>query len=286
MSRAFGPTTTSAILASASPALGSVGTSGAGKRTLSAVTSSSSEPFEYHPTPGVHSRWGLVVDDGNGQGFVEYPFGLFTLSDVESAVEETIDEACEADSASIKRVLGAHGWRMFELSNGTTLQCRWEHFTIDYRCGKGCGYDTSNEGYMVTDEVWSSAGLQHDDGWVCVGCLEAALGRELTAVDFVDLPMNTDLQSDRSERLRNRLGDLLSPKSKDSPKVTLDAPIASIDLEAFDDDGASYEITPCHECLPWRAEVVLDVEDNRPIVREWHAAECPSLVELLENSDQ
>lgn len=66
------------------------------------------------------------------------------------------------------------------------------------------------------------------------------------------------------------------------PKVTYDAPIAPIDFEAFDPDGNSYEITACDSCLPWRAEVVLDAEDRRPLVREWHAVECPVLVDLLQ----
>ncbi|MGW5924249.1 hypothetical protein ACWFPY_35095 [Nocardia fluminea] len=69
--------------------------------------------------------------------------------------------------------------------------------------------------------------------------------------------------------------------SERRPKVTYDAPIAPMDFEAFDDEGNSYEITACHDCLPWRAEVVLDVEDGRPIVREWHAVECPFYTDLL-----
>lgn len=65
------------------------------------------------------------------------------------------------------------------------------------------------------------------------------------------------------------------------PKVTYDAPIASMDFEAFDSAGNCYEITACPDCLPWRAEVVLGLEDGRPLVREWHAAECPLFVDLL-----
>jgi hypothetical protein len=63
------------------------------------------------------------------------------------------------------------------------------------------------------------------------------------------------------------------------PKITYDAPIASIDFDAFDPDGSAREIWACTDCLPWRAEVVLDDGDIR--VREWHAWECPWYQELL-----
>jgi hypothetical protein len=39
--------------------------------------------------------------------------------------------------------------------------------------------------------------------------------------------------------------------------VTYRAPVGSVDLKAFDDDGNSYEIHACHDCLPWHAEVVV-----------------------------
>lgn len=44
--------------------------------------------------------------------------------------------------------------------------------------------------YMVTDEVWASAVLQHDDGWVCVPCLTIRLERRLVRSDFTDTPAN------------------------------------------------------------------------------------------------
>lgn len=74
--------------------------------------------------------------------------------------------------------------------------------------------------------------------------------------------------------------------SERRPRVTYDAPIASLEFAAFDAEGNSYEITACHDCLPWRAEVVLDVEDGKPVVREWHAVECPLYIELLEEFGQ
>jgi hypothetical protein len=37
------------------------------------------------------------------------------------------------------------------------------------------------------------------------------------------------------------------------------------------------------ECLPWRAEVVTDLETNEILIREWHAVECAAFRDLLES---
>ena len=43
---------------------------------------------------------------------------------------------------------------------------------------------------MVHDNLWEAAGM--DNGFLCIGCLEARLGRGLTAPDFtaaiIDMP--------------------------------------------------------------------------------------------------
>lgn len=58
-----------------------------------------------------------------------------------------------------------------------------------------CGVDTlPTEGgcaeyYMVTKEVWNAAGMGHV-GYLCIGCLEGRLGRQLCAADFTDCPLN------------------------------------------------------------------------------------------------
>lgn len=44
--------------------------------------------------------------------------------------------------------------------------------------------------YMVKGDVWSLAGLRPHDGWMCIPCLQARLGRPLTGADFPALPMN------------------------------------------------------------------------------------------------
>ncbi len=63
------------------------------------------------------------------------------------------------------------------------------------------------------------------------------------------------------------------------PNLTYSAPVMSVDLAA---DG--YEIWPCRDCLPWHLEVLRD-DSGDVFVREWHAAECPTLVELLADVD-
>ena len=63
------------------------------------------------------------------------------------------------------------------------------------------------------------------------------------------------------------------------PNVTYTAPIGSVDLAAFNEDGEAYEIWPCQNCLPFHAEVVLD-DDGDVFVREWHAVECPQFIDL------
>ncbi|MET7774105.1 hypothetical protein [Nocardia sp. NPDC005366] len=203
------------------------------------------------------------------------------LSEVESEIENVVYERADEAQTTVVRVLGAHGWRKFEMANGDVIDFRWEHAPIDYRCS-GCGYDTSDEGYMVNDAVWTKAGFTA--GWFCIGCFESALGRRVESSAFLDLPMNTDPRRRRSERLRDRLGEVVKTEPK-GPLVTYDAPIGSVDLEAFDEEGNAIEITGCDYCLPWRAEVVFAVEDNRPMVREWHAAECSHLVWLLKDED-
>lgn len=75
-----------------------------------------------------------------------------------------------------------------------TLMCVW------------CGVDVVGEYYMVRNEVWESCGPKY--GCLCVGCLEVRLGRTLCRDDFTDVPVNTDQDRCRSERLCDRLGAL------------------------------------------------------------------------------
>jgi hypothetical protein len=62
---------------------------------------------------------------------------------------------------------------------------------------RDCGVDTlptqhpdRAQWYVVHESVWASTGLGPNDGALCLGCLEARIGRALTADDFTDARMN------------------------------------------------------------------------------------------------
>jgi hypothetical protein len=67
----------------------------------------------------------------------------------------------------------------------------------DTRCAD-CGSDTLSpepgelaEYYAVHDSLWAEAGMAPDGGYLCIGCLEARLGRRLYRADFPDqVPIN------------------------------------------------------------------------------------------------
>lgn len=71
----------------------------------------------------------------------------------------------------------------------------------------------------------------------------------------------------------------MSEQQPRRPNVTYSAPVGSVDLAAFQDDGTPYDIWPCSDCLPWHAEVVR--EGSEILVREWHAIDCPQFVDLV-----
>ena len=65
------------------------------------------------------------------------------------------------------------------------------------------------------------------------------------------------------------------------PNVTYGAPVAWVDLAAFDENGEAYQIHACDNCLPWHAEVVIDDDSGHVFIREWHAVECEAFQELI-----
>lgn len=65
-------------------------------------------------------------------------------------------------------------------------------------------------------------------------------------------------------------------------KLDYSAPVGSVDMPAFDEGGAPYEIWPCHDCLPWHIEIVRQGIDV--LVREWHAVDCQLFQQLLADS--
>ncbi|MEU5958755.1 hypothetical protein [Streptomyces sp. NPDC047525] len=70
----------------------------------------------------------------------------------------------------------------------------------------------------------------------------------------------------------------MSDESRE-PNVTYSAPVGSVDLNAFKQDGTSHEIWPCNDCLPWHAEVVR--VDGEVLLREWHAVDCEQFQRLV-----
>lgn len=76
-------------------------------------------------------------------------------------------------------------------------------------CGD-CGTDTiaGREFYMVTDALWERAQAAGAVDLLCIGCLEARLGRRLHAADFNEAPINRIVgwyASRKSPRLLDRL---------------------------------------------------------------------------------
>jgi hypothetical protein len=78
----------------------------------------------------------------------------------------------------------------------------------------GVGTHTIGEWYMVKDDVWDQAWRGRRKSWsgkapgqevLCIGCLEARLGRTLTAGDFTNAMINDPRKNNMSKRLRDRL---------------------------------------------------------------------------------
>lgn len=71
-----------------------------------------------------------------------------------------------------------------------------------------CGIDVGELGefvYTVTDDVWAATGLGPHDGLLCIGCLEARLGRRVGGDDF-NRGVWLGPHVWRSARLLDRLG--------------------------------------------------------------------------------
>ena len=86
--------------------------------------------------------------------------------------------------------------------------------SCNYAIGKSfcidCGLDTSSTGlqelYMIGDNVWKQANTGSFNGFLCVGCIETRLGRQLTRKDFrLGMTENNPEIYPKSERLLNRL---------------------------------------------------------------------------------
>ena len=60
-----------------------------------------------------------------------------------------------------------------------------------------------DEFFMLHDELWLQANPA-GNGKLCVGCLEARLGRKLEPTDFIDAPINKRFDA-MTDRLRSRI---------------------------------------------------------------------------------
>lgn len=70
-----------------------------------------------------------------------------------------------------------------------------------------CGFDCSQEIFMLTNEVWFQIVGRHTygGGILCVGCCEKKLGRQLTKEDFSNNHANRFNFGHKTARLINRL---------------------------------------------------------------------------------
>ena len=71
-----------------------------------------------------------------------------------------------------------------------------------------CGTNTTPhfgewEYYMVHNTIWSRAGM--NDGFLCIGCLEARIGRKLEPSDFANFPGNDPEMPWHCAKLKSRL---------------------------------------------------------------------------------
>ncbi len=53
---------------------------------------------------------------------------------------------------------------------------------------RGCRHKGKWQWYMVLPAIWQQAG--GGNGYLCIPCLEQAIGRPLNRTDFADLPIN------------------------------------------------------------------------------------------------
>ena len=98
-------------------------------------------------------------------------------------------------------------WGFSSIGRASALQAEGQGFNspklhMDWSCDD-CKVNTQREYYMVWDGIWEEFGC--GEGLLCVGCLEARLGRKLDKYDFNKYPINDVNLWDKSDRLKDRL---------------------------------------------------------------------------------
>ena len=68
-----------------------------------------------------------------------------------------------------------------------------------------CSQDTKLEHFFAKNTVWFDEAKMPETGMLCVGCLEARIGRTLCANDFTDAHINDPRRYSKTVRLVNRL---------------------------------------------------------------------------------
>jgi hypothetical protein len=105
------------------------------------------------------------------------------------------------------------------------------------------GWDARAEWYMVHDEIWSAAGMP-PRGYLCIGCLQRRLGRELTRDDFTDALVNDPQIADDvkawSWRTPRLTAILFGQGGGAVPAAPMQSPTATAERRlAFDPEGVT-----------------------------------------------
>lgn len=68
-----------------------------------------------------------------------------------------------------------------------------------------CSENTQLEHYFAKPEVWFSLAKMTETGMLCIGCLEARIGRKLHKNDFTNAHINDPRRYSKTTRLVDRL---------------------------------------------------------------------------------
>ena len=104
-------------------------------------------------------------------------------------ISHTIPAEKRARLIEIMREKERTGWREFmTLGNGhgPCADCAINTYIANY--------------YMVTKAIWAAHGA--GDGLLCIDCLQARMGRNLTLDDFIDCPVNQKFLINRFDFVR------------------------------------------------------------------------------------
>jgi hypothetical protein len=134
------------------------------------------------------------------------------VADLADRLHDAIDAGLDVET--LHNILGL--WEANNLNEELTYEAlvRWGAPTTCDGCGDdvtpyddyGRPVEGGWEWYMVRAEVWEAAASSQGEQprFLCIGCLEGRIGRQLTRADFADAEINKPGWV-ASERLMNRL---------------------------------------------------------------------------------